>query len=95
MCVTNQQSIHPWNGTCIYVMGWSDQQHAGLLACIRFFYKELKNKTTGIEMKCSCRVRAMVFNAHFTYISVTLWSSAFLVEETEVAGVNHRPAASH
>jgi hypothetical protein len=37
----------------------------------------------------------MVFNATFSNISVILWRSALLIEETEVAGENPRPAASH
>jgi hypothetical protein len=36
--------------------------------------------------------RFMVFNATFNNISVILWRSVLLVEET---GENHRPAASH
>ena len=39
-------------------------------------------------------VRAMVFNATFNNISVISWRSVLMVEETEVAGENHRPAAS-
>ena len=34
----------------------------------------------------------MVFNASFNTISVILWRSVLLVEET---GENHRPAACH
>ena len=34
----------------------------------------------------------MVFNATFNTISVILWQSVLLVEET---AENHRPAASH
>ena len=37
----------------------------------------------------------MVFNATFNNISVILWQSVMLVEETGVAGENHWPAASH
>jgi len=37
----------------------------------------------------------MVFNATFNNISVISWLSVLLVEETEVSGENHRPAASH
>jgi hypothetical protein len=36
----------------------------------------------------------MVFNATFNDISVILWRSVLLVEETGVPGENHRPAAS-
>jgi hypothetical protein len=36
----------------------------------------------------------MVFNATFDNISVILWRSLLLVEETGVPGGNHRPAAS-
>jgi hypothetical protein len=37
----------------------------------------------------------MVFNATFNNISVILWQSVLLAEETGVPGENHRPAASH
>jgi len=37
----------------------------------------------------------MVFNATFNNISVISWRSVLLVEETEVHGENHQPAASH
>ena len=36
----------------------------------------------------------MVFNATFNNISFISWRSVLLVEETEVLGENHRPAAS-
>jgi hypothetical protein len=36
-----------------------------------------------------------VFNATFNNISVISWRSVLLVEETEVPGENHQPAASH
>ena len=37
----------------------------------------------------------MVFNATFNNISVILWQSVLLVEETGVPGENHWPVASH
>jgi len=37
----------------------------------------------------------MVFNATFKNISVILWRSVLLVEETRVPGENHRPITSH
>jgi len=37
----------------------------------------------------------MVFNITSNNISVILWRSVSLVEETGVLGENHRPAASH
>jgi hypothetical protein len=37
----------------------------------------------------------MVFNAALTHISVISWQSVLLVEQTELPGENHRPAASH
>ena len=40
-------------------------------------------------------VRISVFNATFNNISVILWQSALLVEETGVPGKNYRPATSH
>jgi hypothetical protein len=36
----------------------------------------------------------VVFNATFNNISVTLWWSILLMEETRVPGENHRPVAS-
>ena len=36
-----------------------------------------------------------MFNATFNNISIILWWSVLLVEETRVPGENHRPAASH
>jgi len=38
---------------------------------------------------------AMVFNATFNNISVILWWSVLLVEETGVPRENHQPAESH
>ena len=40
-------------------------------------------------------VRVMVFNATLNNISVMLWWSVLLLEETAVPGENHRPATSH
>ena len=37
----------------------------------------------------------MTFNTTFNSISVISWLSVLLVEETEVPGKHHRPAASH
>jgi hypothetical protein len=37
----------------------------------------------------------MVFNATFKNISVILWRSVLLVEETGVPSENHRPVTSH
>ena len=37
----------------------------------------------------------MVLNATFNNISVILWWSVLLVEETRVPGENHQPVASH
>jgi len=37
----------------------------------------------------------MVFNATFNNISVILWQSVLLVEETAVPGENRQPVASH
>jgi hypothetical protein len=41
------------------------------------------------------RVRVIVFNTTFNNISVTLWWSVLLVEETRVPGENHRPVTDH
>ena len=40
-------------------------------------------------------VRVMVFNATFNNISLILWQSVLLVEETRVPGENYWPAISH
>ena len=40
-------------------------------------------------------IMVMVFNATFNNISVILWQSVLLVEETGVSLENHQPAASH
>jgi len=37
----------------------------------------------------------MVLNAIFNNISVILWRSVLLVQETRVPGENHQPVASH
>jgi hypothetical protein len=37
----------------------------------------------------------MVLNATFNNISVILWQSVLLVEETGLPGENHQPVASH
>jgi hypothetical protein len=37
----------------------------------------------------------MVFNTTFNNISVILWQSVLLVEETRIPGEKHRPAARH
>ena len=39
--------------------------------------------------------RVMVFSATFNGISVISWRAVFLVEETRVSVVNHRPSANH
>jgi hypothetical protein len=41
------------------------------------------------------RNRAMVFNTTFNNISVMLWQSVLLMEETGVPRENHQPVASH
>ena len=40
------------------------------------------------------RVRVMVVNATFNNISVILWQTVLLMEETGVPEENHRPVAS-
>ena len=41
------------------------------------------------------RIRAMVFNATFSNISIISWQSALLMEETGLPKETHRPAASY
>jgi energy-converting hydrogenase Eha subunit E len=48
-----------------------------------------------ILLKYNLGLGFMVFNTTFNNISVISWRSVLLVEETEVPGENHRPAASH
>jgi hypothetical protein len=48
-----------------------------------------------ILLKYNLGLGFMVFNTTFNNISVISWQSVLLVEETEVPGENHRPAASH
>ena len=48
-----------------------------------------------IQTYLVARVRVLVFNGTFNNISVILWRSVLLVEETGVPGENQRPAASH
>ena len=49
----------------------------------------MSNVDIGLE------IRVMVLNATFNNISVILWQSVLLLEETGVPGENHRPVASH
>ena len=46
------------------------------------------------DIACNGLVWFMVFNATFNNISVILWWSVSLVEETGVPGENHQSAAS-
>ena len=48
-----------------------------------------------IWSKIRVMVRAMVFNATFNNISLVLWWSVLLVEETGVSGENHWQTLSH
>ena len=44
------------------------------------------------KMECYVWVWFMVFNASFNNISVIMWQSVLLVQES---GENHRPVTSH
>jgi hypothetical protein len=57
-------------------------------------HEKLMLSNTEISLSQSAR-GIMVFNATFNNISVISWWSVLLVEETGMAGENHRPAASH
>jgi hypothetical protein len=46
-------------------------------------------------IKLPSMIRVMVFSATFNNISVILWRSVSLVEETGLPGKKHRPVASH
>jgi hypothetical protein len=63
------------------------------LTSINLQIKILKNPFFNFNFLDVVRVR--VFNATVNNISVILWWSVILVEETRVPGENHRPAASH
>jgi hypothetical protein len=52
------------------------------------------NRRLLVLVRIHFRVRVMVFNATFNNISVILWWSVLLMEETEVPGEIHRPVAS-
>ena len=61
------------------------------------FWKGLqmdKGRQLSSELKMYMH-RHMVFNTTFNNISVILWQSVLLVEETVVLGENHWPATSH
>ena len=47
------------------------------------------------QVKFDCLVWSMVFNATSNNISIILWQSVLLVEETDIPGENHRPVISH
>jgi hypothetical protein len=46
-------------------------------------------------MSVEVKVRVVVFNATFNNISVILWRSVLLEEETGIPEENLRPVASH
>jgi len=48
-----------------------------------------------ISMSVEVKVRVVVFNATFNNISVILWRSVLLEEDTGIPGENLRPVASH
>jgi hypothetical protein len=51
--------------------------------------------SSGIFFIIRVRVMVTVFITTFNNISVILWQSVLLVEETRIHGENHQPAASH
>ena len=57
-------------------------------------YSSGENKNPGIK-KDMVWFSFMVLNATFSNISVILWRSILLLEETGVPGKNHRHVASH
>jgi hypothetical protein len=59
---------------------------------IKIKVKAVRGKITH---SISLLVCLMALNATFNNISVTLWQSVLLVEETGGPGENHRPVASH
>ena len=72
----------------------------GLLSFVFIVEKDLINSyVLVVNYYFGCeymvRVRVMVLNTYFNNISVILWRSVLLMEETAVSGVNHRPAVGH
>ena len=53
-----------------------------------------KHCTLCFWLTIGVRGRFMVFNTTFNNISIRLWRSVLLVEETGVPGENHRPATN-
>jgi hypothetical protein len=64
---------------------------------ISFFFMLVRHAACGYEISMSVEVnvRVVVFNATFNNISVILWRSVLLEEETEIPEENLRPVASH
>ena len=58
------------------------------------FLKEINSHTCGIYL-FERMVWFMVFSATFNNISVILWRSVLMVEETGIPGENHQPFANH
>ena len=62
---------------------------------LRMEFCNKRYKPTLPDIQFGFRVGVMRFNATFNNISVILWPSVLLVEETGVPGENHRPAACY
>ena len=60
-----------------------------------FKLNNVYNMVYGSVLKFVNRVRGLVFNTTFNNISAILWWSVLWVDETELLGENHWPAASH
>jgi hypothetical protein len=75
----------------------SDNIKAQLCNLTRAQFTELYDISTvnSTYNRMSYNRGVMVFNATFNNISVILWRSVLLVEETGVSGEDHRHAASH
>jgi hypothetical protein len=58
-------------------------------------YSDFLDSAQVLKKKLPKQGEDMVLNATFNNISVLLWPSVLLVEETGVPGENHRPGASH
>jgi energy-converting hydrogenase Eha subunit E len=75
-------------------MGYLDVKHP-----VYVYHNILPQMATVIvlmhQMSVSVIVCLMMFNATLNNISVVLWRSVLLVEETGEPEENHRPVASH
>ena len=87
-------SLDSESGQCVPV----EERHAfRRLVSVIQHYKNLTDRllTTITHSFTECLVLGLWCLTPLSNISVILWRSVLLVEETGVSGVNHRPVVSH